>query len=74
MAVDYLVAGDTPDSMENFKYFSLRSRMKLECLGMKFRGRATTAKVREMFSITARRKQDVLTAFEVIMAERGLIA
>ncbi len=52
---------------------SLRARMRLEVLGMKFRGRPATVVAREVYGITARRKSEVLSAFEQIMVSKGFI-
>ena len=62
--------------MEAFKevlMHSLRARMRMEVLGMKFRGRPATAVVRERYGITARRKAEVLRQFEEIMVREGVI-
>jgi hypothetical protein len=61
------------DRFEELKMNSLRARMRLEVLGMKFRGRPVTAMIREKYGITARRKSEVLSAFEQIMVAKGLI-
>lgn len=60
------------DIFEESKMNSLRARMRLEVLGMKFRGRPATATAREVYGITARPKGEVLRQFEQIMERRGL--
>jgi hypothetical protein len=61
--------------MENFEEMRMRSlqaRMRLEVMGIKFPGRPATAVARERYGIKARRKREVLAAFEEMMAQEGL--
>ena len=62
-----------PESLEGMRLRSLYGRLKLETLGMRFRGRSASATVREKFEIKARRKLDVLREFEEIMRHKGLV-
>jgi len=62
---------DTPDQIEAFRLLSIRGRLKLEMLGIKFRV-STFGYVRREFGFKGTR-QKVFNQYEAMLRERGII-
>ena len=63
-----MITLDTPEQIDMFRFLSLRSALKLECLGMKRRGQSAYAIVKAEYGFTGNKKS-VLEQMEQIIKE-----
>tara|TARA_B100000282_G_scaffold289957_1_gene260328 strand:+ start:571 stop:774 length:204 start_codon:yes stop_codon:yes gene_type:complete len=63
-----MIALDTPEHIELYRILSLRSALKLECLGMKRRGQSAYSIVKSEFGLKGNKKS-VLAQLEQIIEE-----
>jgi len=59
---------DTPEQIDMFRFLSLRSALKLECLGMKRRGQSAYSIIKAEYGFTGNKKS-VLKQMEQIIKE-----
>ena len=59
---------DTPEQIDMFRLLSLRSALKLECLGMKRRGQSAYSIIKAEYGFTGNKKS-VLEQMEQIIKE-----
>ena len=63
-----MIALDTPEQIEMYRLLSLRSALKLECLGMKRRGQSVYSIVKAEYGLKGNKKS-VLKQLEQIKEE-----
>lgn len=63
-----MIALDTPEQIEMYRLLSLRSALKLECLGMKRRGQSVYSIVKAEYGLKGNKKS-VLKQLEQIIEE-----
>ena len=63
-----MIALDTPEQIEMYHLLSLRSALKLECLGMKRRGQSVYSIVKAEYGLKGNKKS-VLKQLEQIIEE-----
>ena len=63
-----MIALDTPEHIEMYRLLSLRSALKLECLGMKRRGQSVYSIVKAEYGLKGNKKS-VLKQLEQIIEE-----
>lgn len=61
---------DTPEAIMYYHMMSQRSALKLEILGMRFKGGSVCAHIKRTYGITAHLKKDVLAEFNALIEER----
>ena len=59
---------DTPEQIDMFRFLSLRSALKLECLGMKRRGQSAYSIIKAEYGFKGNKKS-VLEQMEQIIKE-----
>ena len=59
---------DTPEQIDMFRFLSLRSALKLECLGMSRRGQSAYSIIKAEYGFTGNKKS-VLEQMEQIIKE-----
>ena len=59
---------DTPEQIDMFRFLSLRSALKLECLGMTRRGQSAYSIIKAEYGFTGNKKS-VLEQMEQIIKE-----
>jgi hypothetical protein len=69
---DGLIVIDTPEGIEAFRLLAIRSRLKLEMQGLRFRV-STFGYVRREFGFTGNRKK-VFAAYEQMLRDRGVLS
>jgi hypothetical protein len=62
------IVADTPEQIDMFRFLSLRSALKLECLGMKRRGQSAYSIIKAEYGFTGNKKS-VLEQMEQIIKE-----
>lgn len=60
----------TGDSIPLYRLLVLRGRLRLEIKGFGFKGKSTSAVIKQEFGIRGRTKKDVLAKFEAYIQER----
>lgn len=63
---------DTPEGIAAYRMLALRGALKLEILGMKRRGVSAATIIKKEFDLKGNNKS-VLTQYEAILKERGII-
>ena len=63
-----MITLDTPEQIDMFRFLSLRSMLKLECLGMSRRGQSAYSIVKSELGLKGNKKS-VLTQLEQIIEE-----
>ena len=63
-----MITLDTPEQIDLFRFLSLRSALKLECLGMKRRGQSAYSIVKQEYGFKGNKKS-VLEQMEQIIKE-----
>ena len=63
-----MITLNTPEEIDMFRFLSLRSALKLECLGMKRRGRSVYSIVKAEYGLKGNKKS-VLKQLEQIIEE-----
>jgi hypothetical protein len=63
-----MITLDTPEKIDMFRFLSLRSALKLECLGMKKRGQSAYSIVKAEYGFKGNKKS-VLQQMEQIIKE-----
>ena len=63
-----MITLDTPEQIEMYRLLSLRSALKLECLGMKRRGQSVYSIVKAEYGLKGNKKS-VLQQLEEIIEE-----
>lgn len=64
---------DTPEGIRAFALLALKGRLKMESVGIKFRGASALSQVRRM-GIKARTASDALPKYIAWLEEKGIIA
>jgi len=59
---------DTPEGIDRYRILALKGSLKLECVGMKRRGRSAYSMVKEEFGFKGNKKK-VLEQLEKMIAE-----
>ena len=62
------IVADTPEQIDIFRFLSLRSALKLECLGMKRRGQSAYSIIKAEYGFKGNKKS-VLEQMEQIIKE-----
>ena len=62
------IVADTPEQIDMFRFLSLRSALKLECLGMSRRGQSAYSIIKAEYGFTGNKKS-VLEQMEKIIEE-----
>jgi hypothetical protein len=62
------IVADTPEQIDMFRFLSLRSALKLECLGMKRRGQSAYSIIKAEYGFKGNKKS-VLEQMEQIIKE-----
>lgn len=68
MINDKMLVFDTPEQIDMFRFLSLKSALKLECLGMKRRGQSAYAIIKAEYGFKGNKKS-VLEQMEKIIEE-----
>ena len=68
MINDKMLVFDTPEKIDMFRFLSLKSALKLECLGMKRRGQSAYAIIKAEYGFKGSKKS-VLEQMEKIIEE-----
>jgi hypothetical protein len=64
---------DTPEGIQRFALIALKSRLKLESVGMKGRGKSALSQVKAM-GIKARTASEALPKYIAMLEEKGILA
>ena len=63
-----MITLDTPEQIDMFRFLSLKSMLKLECLGMKRRGQSAYSIIKAEYGLKGNKKS-VLEQMEKIIKE-----
>ena len=63
-----MIVANTPEQIDMFRFLSLRSALKLECLGMTRRGQSAYSIIKAEYGFTGNKKS-VLEQMEKIIKE-----
>ncbi len=63
-----MITLDTPEKQDMFRFLSLRSALKMECVGMKRRGQSAYSIIKEQYGFKGNKKS-VLSQMEQIIKE-----
>ncbi len=63
-----MITLDTPEQIDMFRFLSLKSMLKLECLGMKRRGQSAYSIIKAEYGLKGNKKS-VLEQMEQIIEE-----
>ena len=63
-----MIVANTPEQIDMFRFLSLRSALKLECLGMGRRGQSAYSIIKAKYGFTGNKKS-VLEQMEQIIKE-----
>lgn len=69
---DELIILDTPDQIEAYRLLAIKSRLKLELLGMRFKDGSTFAYVKRTYGFKGNR-QKVYDQYVSMLKEKGVL-
>ena len=64
----------TGEHIQVYQLLALKARLKIEAVGLGFRGRSTLSIVKDLTGLRARSAKDMVPKYEDWLRERGILA